>query len=89
MKTKSTTNPYAVRYSSRGFRSVLAESMKEAAFIFARRLARKEFGKRGDVRTCELGSWAHCLGEFSAFIGITKGAETTGHNVNFTVRLEA
>jgi hypothetical protein len=62
--------------------------MKEAAAIFAARLARREFGKRGEARTCTIGSYSQdgTLGEFSAFIGLTKGNETTGRNVSFTVR---
>jgi hypothetical protein len=75
-------------YKSNGHRDVVAESMKEAAQIFADRKARKAYGKGGYARTCELGSWAqdNSFGEFSAFIGYSTGPhETTGKNVDFTV----
>ena len=77
-------------YTTNGCKSVTAESMKEAAQIFAQRMARKEFGKRGGCRTCTIEAYAQDgrLAEFSAFIGITRGHETTGHNVNFTVYAE-
>ena len=75
-------------YISNGFRSVQAETMKEAAAIFAKRAARKTYGSRGDVRTCNVGSYSQdgTLAEFSAFVGLTRGNETTGHNIQFTVR---
>ena len=77
-------------YSSNGHRDVVAESMKEAAQIFADRKARKAYGKGGYARTCTLGSWSqdNSFGEFSAFIGYPSGRyETTGGNVYFTVYL--
>jgi len=76
-------------YHSNGFKSVKAESIAEAASIFAQRAARREFGPRGDVRTCNQGSYAQngSCAEYSAFIGRTRGNETTGHNINFTVRV--
>jgi hypothetical protein len=75
-------------YKSNGHRDVTAESMKEAAQIFADRKARKAYGKGGYARTCTLGSWSqdNSLGEFSAFIGYSTGRnETTGGNAYFTV----
>jgi hypothetical protein len=75
------------KFTTNGCRPIAADSMTEAAHVFARRMARRQFGSRGDVRTCTQGSYAQdgSLAEFSAFIGATKGHETTGHNVNFTV----
>jgi hypothetical protein len=75
-------------YSSKGHRDVVAESMKEAAQIFADRKARKTYGKGGYARTCTLGSWSqdNSVGEFSAFLGYSTGRnETTGGNAYFTV----
>lgn len=68
-------------------RPVRAEGLSDAAHIFARRMARREFGKRGDVRTCTMGSYAqdYSFAEFSAFIGTTKGNETTGRDIQITV----
>ena len=76
------------KYTTNGRRAVEAESMREAAEVFAARAARDEFGSAGYCRTCTLGSWSqdNTLGEFSAFIGRSTGRnETTGHNINFTV----
>lgn len=77
-------------YYSNGHKDVLAESMKEAANIFANRKARAIFGRWAYARTCETESWSqdNSLGEFNAFIGYQTGAgETTGKNVRFTVEI--
>jgi len=71
-----------------GFRSVRAEGILEAAEVFAKRAARRAFGRRGIVRTLNEESWNKdfSLIEFSAFIGYPSGRnETTGRNVRFTV----
>lgn len=72
-----------------GFRSVRAPGILEAAEIFAKRAARRAFGRRGLVRTLVEESYAEdfSLIEFCAFIGYPSGPnETTGHNIRFTVR---
>jgi len=71
-----------------GFRSVRALGIYDAAEIFARRAARRAFGRRGLVRTLVEDSYTRNLSivEFAAFIGYPTGPnETTGHNVRFTV----
>ena len=71
-----------------GFRSVRAEGIAAAAEIFARRAARRAFGRRGIVRTLVEDSYTRNLSivEFAAFIGYSTGPnETTGHNIRFTV----
>ena len=71
-----------------GFRSVRAEGIAAAAKIFARRAARRAFGKRGLVRTMVEDSYTRNLSivEFAAFIGYPTGRnEMTGHNFRFTV----
>jgi hypothetical protein len=71
-----------------GFRSVRALGMRDAAEIFAKRAARRAFGRRGLVRTLVEDSYTRNLSivEFAAFIGYPSGRnETTGHNVRFTV----
>lgn len=80
MKTYTTNGHKAVKETE-------SIGIGEAAEIFAMRKARAQYGTRGTVRTCNLGSYAEdgSLAEFSAFIGTNKGNETTGHNVNFTV----
>lgn len=71
-----------------GFRSVRALGIRDAAEIFARRAARRAFGRRGIVRTLVEDSYTRNLSivEFAAFIGYPSGHnETTGHNYRFTV----
>lgn len=78
------------RYISNGHKNVLAESMKEAANIFANRKAKAIFGRWAYARTCELEGWSqdNSLGEFNAFVGYRTGVgETTGKNVRFTVQI--
>lgn len=72
-----------------GHRSVRAEGILEAAEVFAKRAARRAFGRRGIVRVLREDSYApdYSLIEFEAFIGYASGQnETTGRNVRFTVR---
>lgn len=76
-------------YHCNGFRSVRADGIHDAAEIFAKRAARRAFGKRGLVRTLNEDSYTEdfSLVEFNAFIGYPSGHnETTGRNVRFTVR---
>ena len=71
-----------------GFRSIRALGMRDAAEIFARRAARRAFGKRGLVRVLNEDSYTRNLSivEFAAVIGYPSGRnETTGHNYRFTV----
>jgi len=75
-------------YRCSGFRSVRALGIRDAAEVFARRAARRAFGRRGIVRTMVEDSYTRNLSivEFAAFIGYPTGRnETTGHNVRFTV----
>jgi hypothetical protein len=69
-------------------RSVRADSMRDAAEIFATRLARKSYGRSAYARTLNLNSWSqdNTVGEYDAFVGYRTGPhETTGHNARFTV----
>ena len=71
-------------YSANGFRPVQANEMKDAAEVFAGRLARKQFGRKGYCRICRLDGWDEQgrFGEYEVFIGYN-GAErgtTVGHN---------
>jgi hypothetical protein len=75
-------------YYCNGFRSVRSDSIRDAAEIFAKRAARRAFGRRGYVRTMVEDSYTRNLSivEFAAFIGYSTGRnETTGHNIRFTV----
>ena len=81
------TGETKMKFKCNGYPDVVAESMSEAARIFAARAGRREFGNRAGVRTCVRQSYAQdgSLAEYSAFIGLTRGSETTGRNINFTV----
>lgn len=75
-------------YRCNGYRSVRAESIRDAAKLFSKRAARQAFGRRGLVRMlyvdCCIDDFS--LAEFEAFIGYPSGPnETTGHNIRFTV----
>ena len=77
------------KYLCSGYRPVMAESMNEAAEIFAGRMARALYGRKGYARTCTKNSWSQdgTLGEYNAFIGYSTGQnETTGSNTYFSVR---
>ncbi len=77
-----------ILFRCNGFRSVRALGIYDAAEIFAKRAARRAFGRRGIVRTLVEDSYTRNLSivEFAAFIGYPSGRnETTGHNVRFTV----
>lgn len=84
---QQTTND--MKYTSNGFKSVQAESMREAAEIFATRAARRKYGRLAYCRTCTQQAHAQdgSLAEYSAFIGYKTGqSETTGSDIKFTVR---
>lgn len=77
-------------YTCAGFRSVRAESNREAAEIFAKREAVKQYGKKGLVRVLNEDGW--CFDgrviRWQAFIGKASGRnETTGHNIHLTVTM--
>ena len=81
-------------YRCAGLRAIRQSSVPEGehpSAIFARRLARRAFGRRGIVRTLVEDSWTQSrdLIEYGAFIGYRSGpGETTGHNIRFTVFVE-
>lgn len=60
-----------IAFRSPGYRAVEAESATEAARIFAGRQARRDFGRRGYVRTLRLDCWTEDRRShtFEAFIG--------------------
>jgi hypothetical protein len=79
-----------MRYGTAGYRAVEAAEASEAAAIFARRIAQKEFGKRGFCRTMRVSNWASdgSTVTYEAFIGVPVRGEpglTSGRNVIFTV----
>jgi hypothetical protein len=79
-------------YSASGFHRVKATEMKEAAEIFANRLARKQFGRSGYCRICRLNSWDEQgrFGHYDIFIGYNGERGTTiGHNELIIVHKEA
>lgn len=75
-------------YHCNGYRPVRASGILDAAEVFAKRAARRAFGKRGVVRLLREDGYAtdYSMIEFEAFVGYASGRnETTGHNVRFTV----
>jgi len=69
-------------------RPIIADSAREAAEIFAARLARRAYGRRGYARTLNCTGWSQdgSFREFEAFLGYRTGPhETTGHNEYFTI----
>jgi hypothetical protein len=83
MKTNTKT-----RYASTGFKPVDADSMRDAAEIFALRAARRWYGKRACVGALNDGVRYvdGRAGEFDAFIGRPCGHnQMTGHDIHFIV----
>jgi hypothetical protein len=79
-----------MKYTSPGFRSVEACSIRAAAVIFAERAACKQYGKSGYCRryTQVAYSTNGTFAEYSAFIGYTPRGqrnEAPGHNQTFVV----
>ena len=78
-------------YRTDGMRAVTADGATPAAHIFARRLARREYGRRGRVGLVRLDSWT-ASGQthtFQAFIGTPSGNGMAGKNIWLTVTQEA
>jgi hypothetical protein len=78
-------------YLCSGMRNVKAEGMREAAQIFADRMARRKWGKRGIAFSPNMGGYDPRMrfAEFTAFVGYKSGqSETTGSNIHFTVSLK-
>ncbi len=78
-------------YTADGFRPVEAESMQEAANIFADRLARRKYGKNAVSHTNQ-NSWSRdgLMGEYQAFVGRydRQSRSSTGDNVWITVQVK-
>ena len=78
-----------MKYTTVGMRAVTAESMGEAAEIFALRIGRRKYGRRARVgaRTSTAYSLDGSVGEYSVFVGRpVKLGGTEGNNINLTVR---
>lgn len=77
-------------YACSGFKSVRADSIRDAAEIFALRSARRTFGRSGRVGPLNASFWDYKYRdvEFEAFVGYRSGRnELSGRNVRFTVYL--
>lgn len=66
--------------------------MSAAAELFANRIAKKHYGKKGHCRTLNLDSWSqdNTIGEYNAFVGYTPAGKhnrgtTVGGNIRFSV----
>jgi hypothetical protein len=76
------------KYTSYGRKALFAESMRDAAEVFALRKARKIYGRNALVAylTCYGESPKGTVGDWQAFIGRRSGRrEITGCNVRLTV----
>jgi len=81
-------------YTTDGCKTVQADSMQEAAEIFANRKARRKYGRGGYSRTCtrESSTMDGEMAEYNAFLGYTPAEKhnagtTTGTNERFAVRI--
>lgn len=72
-------------YHCHRHRPITAPSILEAAGEFARRKARREFGRRGTARAIRIDSTGDGFAECSAFIGLPGPEGVSGSGVAFTV----
>lgn len=77
-------------YRCRGFRPIpmdQVEDIKEAAKVFANRLARRICGGRGFCNNIKANSWSpnYTNVEYQAFVGVPDGNGCSGQNVWLTV----
>ena len=74
---------YAAATKDHKFQSVEADSGSDAVEIFAERLARKEYGKRGRVGAIrhDSSSMDHTSSTWEIFIGYKNDGGLTGRNV--------
>jgi len=84
------TNETKKRYTtSANMRAVLADSMHEAAGMFAERMSRKRYGKNGSVAALRQDCYSQdgAMAEYEAFVGRYdyKNHDTSGGNVRFSV----
>jgi hypothetical protein len=79
-------------YSCENYRNVKANNMREAALIFALRAARREYGSKAIVVTCNQQAMAMdgSFAEYQAFVGVPHGSRSIcGKNIRFSVYLES
>jgi hypothetical protein len=77
-----------MKYHCQGFKPIpfeKVETVKQAAKIFATRLARKEYGSGGGVGALNLNSWSQDNNEFdfSAFCGKVDSKQRTCDGKNY------
>ena len=82
-----------IEYDRRGEPTMChhVESAKEAAWLFANRLAKREYGKKGYCHHTRLDSASTDgrYGNYECFIGYrTEGGMTSGKNVHLSVYIE-
>ena len=78
-----------MKYPCLPHRPVDADSMSQAAEIFAARMARRKYGKSGRVAACRVDGYTPDgrTVDAEAFIGYRAGDGTAGNNVRFTMHL--
>ena len=75
-------------YRSTGMQAVTENSFRDAAEVFANRIARKLYGRKAYARTCRIEGWARdgSRVEVDAFVGVSDGhGGTLGRNVRFGI----
>jgi hypothetical protein len=59
--------------------------IRDAARIFANRLAKKEYGRTAYALTCNQNSYGRDAAMYQAFVGTKSGNGTCGSNITFMV----
>jgi hypothetical protein len=83
-----TKEPFMRQFRCAGLRGIRSDDGREAAHIFATRLAKKKYGRSAYVRTLNVDSYSQdgSVSNYQAFVGVRTGShETTGSNIYFTV----
>jgi hypothetical protein len=85
------------QYKVSGMRAVRAESFSDAAHVFALRLARRIYGRRGEYHSLNQSGWTNDAqghtksAHYEPFIGVQTGGRAAyrmcGRNVFFTVTI--
>lgn len=87
------TKPVTIAYSSPGYRSIRLQnditSHRDAAEVFAKRVARKLFGRRAVVGALRVEGYGVGFFEVSAFVGVPgKDRAVCGRDYRFAVTFE-
>lgn len=77
------------KFTCDGFRAVQADTFAEAAAVFAKRIARKDYGSRGVATAVRQQNWRGGNSQtFQAYIGTPCNGGVNGGNQTFYVTRE-